>query len=293
MVKAIDATLFTIPEEPQTKVVTWNHDWLRNFAISEIFFRVFRAYIPLVGDLLHVFWLGIREFYNRCHIFVLQTTVQGLQTKVHSLSLQIHHMAGSVNGLIFEKTQLIEERDSAINTREQAVLSRAPILTQLDTLKTENEELKNKVRDLNKVSEEKEDLKNKYRETLLELGAVNGQLERAKQTADFTQHVNELFRQMQEIPVNGNGEVAQMALQRLPQIAKEHKEKFHTTLRDAIATMDPTDPATVSLNGILRVSQTEVNHLEWVTKIFQLLEALRQPLNTYVTDSQSIIRLEV
>ena len=288
MVTETRLTLYTIPEE--NNQVAWNNNWFFTFAISEVALRVFRTFTPLLGEFLLTAWNFVREFFHSCQVFVLKTTIHGLQTKLHQMSLLVHQLAIGSDGLRLENKQLIQERDDAIHQREEIVSGRAPLLIERDKLQAENNELREKLKNLDNVAEEKKQIEEKLAYVINELGVAQEQLKRAKQTAEFSAQVNALFRQMQEVPTSGS---AQIALATLPQIAKSHKEKFHTTLREAIAKMEPLDPATVCLNGILRVSEEEVNHLEWMSKIFQILEALQQPLNGYVGSYQSHIQLEV
>jgi hypothetical protein len=270
----------------ESKSVTWNNQWFFNFAISEVALRVLRTYMPLVGEFALTAWNFLREFYHYCRVFILETTVHGLQTKLNQMSLLVHQLSIGSEGLMLENKQLRDERDDVIKQREETVSSRAPILIERDHLLEENKELRQKLETLTNVAQQKNEIEEKYAQTLNDLGIAQQQLKRAKQNAEFSAQVNELFRQMQDVPVSGS---VQIALTTYPQIAKSHKDKFHNTLREQIAKMEPLDPATVCLAGILRVSEEEVNHLEWMSKIFQLLETLQQPLNAYVQENSILV----
>lgn len=287
MATGTSSVLLTVHKEPQINNVAQNHSWLRNFAISEIFFRIFRTYSPFVGEVLQTIWNCFREFYHFCHVQVLNAAIQGLQSKVYSLSIQVRHLAIGSEALRLEKEQANQERDAARHERAEFVLSRAPILISRDGLAKENLELKLKIQQLEKAVANRDELQGEYNRVVQELGMTKAQLERSQHAQDLNQHLSVLQQQLQRINQDGGDEVTQMALQTLAPAAKEHKEKFHETLRTAIGAMDPTDPATVSLNGILRVSEDEVNHLEWISKIFGLLEQLRQPLNSCIVTTQT------
>lgn len=270
----------------------WNNNWWITTTISEIFFRCVRSVCPLIGEVGQIVWNYCRSFYHFCEVYILRGGIRILKNKVHELTLRVHQLAIGSEGLRVERDLAIHERDKAISDREEIILNRAPLLIERDQLSNENKGLKLKVQELENAVADRADLENRYRQALMDLGVLQAQCARAKQSEEVIGLLSSLCGQLEQIPEKGSDEVTQTALETWPRVAKEYKEKLHNTLRDAISKLDPLCSAAASLNGILRVSEDDINHLEWISKVFRILEQLRQPLHSVVSNFQNHV-LEV
>jgi chromosome segregation ATPase len=238
---------------------------------------------------------GLRE-----EIGDLQGRNRGLNDRIQELVNQVEGFRVTNDRLTWEKDQAIQERDRLVGQRQELILSHAPVLNERDRLQDENHDLlgqivqarsqrdlaRNQNAQLNLEREaainEKRQIEEDYRNALQELGGARAQLERVDDHRQLNQHLarfHELYLQVEGGEARG---ATRAALEELIPQYKTHRERLHGMLRRSIDTLPANDLNRMPLNGILRLSEEEVDHLERISQTLHLIDELRAPLAEYL-----------
>ena len=223
------------------------------------------------------------NFKNRNR--ALNVRIQGQVNQIEGFRVENDH-------LIWEKGQVVEERDRVIGERQELILNHAPVLIEKDRLQDENRDLtqqrdlaRNQNAQLNLEKDaavnNKRQMEGDYQNALQELGIIRAQLERVDDHRQLNQHLNRFHELYLQIEGGGAKGATQAALGELIPEYKIHRAKLHGMLRTAIDRLPANDLNRIPLNGILRLSEEEVDHVERISQTLHLIDELRGPLAEY------------
>jgi chromosome segregation ATPase len=230
----------------------------------------------------------------------LQTDKRALETTNQTLvsekgKLQILH-----DDLKKAKEALVKDNDLITLQRKEAIAAQAPLNIKCDQL---NEQIRVLTEGQAVAQGEKEQLTKEKAEAIQaklsletrfkplneELAQLRAQSSRTDAYEELNKTLEEFGERYNAVVVNqGSGRGAtQMALETLIPQYQEDRRKWNARLQTIIATFDPITPAFLCLTEILRTSQSEVGHLERISKALHLLKELRTTLSSRVIQNSN------
>lgn len=215
----------------------------------------------------------------------LKREKQELENRCHTLLDEKSELALRQAQTQREKEDVVKERDRLIQERRNGIQEKAGISIERDELRREIEKFRENLeknlaeceglrREKDSALQETAELKVRYRDLLTECGKLKAQVIPENDAHRFNRML-EKFHALYEQMGQGKGGMTGMALQELIPQYKAHRENLHRMLRTSIDLLPEEDSNRIPLNGILRLSEWETDHLERLGEALHVLEMLR------------------
>lgn len=292
--------------------IIWERGSLKFQIATFIFFRIANQFLPF-GSQLEGLWGHVTTVYERIRASLREDQLLGEIThlrernkaqdaRIQQLAAQNHVLRLSHDLLASENKQVVEERDRSHTDVAQLHLAQAPVLIERDHLRQEKQKLSQQLQALSqqidRLTQEltqalaaKKVKEKEHFQALKELDQTRTKL----QLAGDYQQLNTTLERFQDaylkLPQKGNRNATQLALGTLIPEYKSHREKLHTMLQSVIDGLPENDLARIPLEGILRVSKEEMEHVEKISRTLHLLEDLRQPLTQYFATCRTLVEV--
>jgi hypothetical protein len=235
---------------------------LVHHTMTVLFFRIISFFCPSFALRCEALWGHIRAVYASMKEWGLRKKIEIL--KGENIYLQT----------------LIERATRALPGLEQLTSERNRLVQENGELRAQVQKLAQQ-RDL--ALEAKTFFVKQCHNALQALEALQLQFNRLDDYQVLTRHLNQfhdLYLQIPQNPKDQSG-MTQMALNTIIPCYKEHRKKLHELLQRAIERLPPNSFEVGCLQGILRLSEEEMGHLEQISQTLHLIDALRVTFTEY------------